>query len=131
MGEPGPELRLSTDGLVRMSVDGGIRMSVDAPPSLTSSNSTTTRDSAIPLPMSHNAQFREGQRSASFSAAATKKRSSMASLSRLISSSHGEKSKLSMEIRAPSVMEDEKKDKGTKSKRLSKMFQFWKPKDSA
>jgi hypothetical protein len=111
LGEPGPE----------------IRMSVDDVPSLTSSNSTMTKESG-PQP-SLNFQFRDGQRSASLSSAAvTRKRSSMASLSRLISSSHGEKSKLSIETR-PSTMEGDKKYK--KSKRFSRMIQFWKPaKDS-
>jgi hypothetical protein len=114
LGEPGPELR----------------MSVDDVPSLTSSNSTMTKDSGV-IPMAHNPQFRDGQRSASLSSAAvTRKRSSMASLSRLISSSHGEKSKLSIESRAPNTMETDKKDKGSKSKRISRMMQFWKPKDS-
>ena len=113
LGEPGPELR----------------MSVDDVPSLTSSNSTMTRDSSS-IPMSHNPQFRDGQRSASLSSAAvTRKRSSMAGLSRLISSSHGEKSKLSIESRAPHIMETDKKEKGSKSKRISRMMQFWKPKD--
>ena len=112
LGEPGPELR----------------MSVDDVPSLTSSNSTTTRDSSS-LPTSHNPQFRDGQRSASLSSAAvTRKRSSMASLSRLISSSHGEKSKLSIESRAPQGMEPEK-EKASKGKRISRMMQFWKPKE--
>lgn len=111
LGEPGPE----------------IRMSVDDVPSLTSSNSTMTRESG-PQP-SPSFQFRDGHRSASLSSAAvTRKRSSMASLSRLISSSHGEKSKLSIETR-PSTMEGDKKDK--KSKRFSRMIQFWKPKESA
>jgi hypothetical protein len=81
--------------------------------------------------MSHNPQFRDGQRSASLSSAAvSRKRSSMASLSRLISSSHGEKSKLSIESRAPHIMEADKKEKGSKSKRISRMMQFWKPKDT-
>lgn len=113
LGEPGPELR----------------MSVDDVPSLTSSNSTMTRDSTI-LPMPYGVTLREGQRSASLSSAsATRKRSSMASLSRLISSSHGEKSKLSIESHAPSTIETEKKDKASKGKRISRMMQFWKPKD--
>ncbi|KAH8657450.1 hypothetical protein BGZ60DRAFT_347376, partial [Tricladium varicosporioides] len=112
LGEPGPELRYSVDDV----------------PSLTSSNSTMTRDSGHPAA---NPQFRDGQRSASLSSAAvTRKRSSMASLSRLISSSHGEKSKLSIESRAPSMTETEKKEKGSKSKRISRLMQFWKPKDS-
>lgn len=115
LGEPGPELR----------------MSVDDVPSLTSSNSTMTRDSNS-FPMVQGAQFRDGQRSASLSSAAvTRKRSSIASLSRLISSSHGEKSKLSIESRAPSMTENDKKEKGSKSKRISRMMQFWKPKEAA
>jgi hypothetical protein len=114
LGEPGPELR----------------MSVDDVPSLTSSNSTMTRE-IVPNPGS-NPQFRDGQRSASLSSAAvTRKRSSMASLSRLISSSHGERSKLSIESRPSSAIESEKKEKGSKSKRISRMMQFWKPKDSS
>ena len=114
LGEPGPELR----------------MSVDDVPSLTSSNSTMTRDSGFHSGVP-NPQFRDGQRSASFSGGAiTRKRSSMASLSRLISSSHGEKSKLSIESR-PSNSDADKKDKGSKSRRISRMMQFWKPKDSS
>lgn len=117
MGEPGPELR----------------MSVDDVPSLTSSNSTMTRESGYFQPTGgNNPQFRDGQRSASLSSAAvTRKRSSMASLSRLISSSHGEKSKLSIESRPPSTIDGEKKDKSSKSKRISRMMQFWKPKESS
>jgi hypothetical protein len=110
LGEPGPELRYSVDDV----------------PSLTSSNSTMTRDSGYPAV--NTPQFRDGQRSASLSSAAvTRKRSSMASLSRLISSSHGEKSKLSIESRAPSPVDTERKGKGSKSKRISRMMQFWKP----
>lgn len=113
LGEPGPE----------------IRMSVDDVPSLTSSNSTMTRESGI-NPALNNPQFRGGQRSASLSSPSiTRKRSSIASLSRLLTSSHGEKSKLSIEERAPSS--PEKKDKGGKGKRLSRMMQFWKPKDES
>jgi hypothetical protein len=114
MGEPGPELR----------------MSVDEVPSLTSSNSTMTRESIFQQGANYP-QFRDGQRSASLSSAAvTRKRSSMASLSRLISSSHGERSKLSIESRPESSSGVDKKDKGSRSKRLSRMMQFWKPKES-
>ncbi|PMD39867.1 hypothetical protein L207DRAFT_566745 [Hyaloscypha variabilis F] len=113
MGEPGPELRMSVDGV----------------PSLTSSNSTMTRESGF---QQGAPQFRDGQRSASLSSAAvTRKRSSMASLSRLISSSHGERSKLSIESRPESSSGIDKKDKGSKSKRLSRMMRFWKPKESS
>lgn len=114
LGEPGPELRYSVDDV----------------PSLTSSNSTMTRDSNFPV--TYNPQLRDGQRSASVSSAAvTRKRSSMASLSRLISSSHGEKSKLSIESRAPSPVDSERKEKGSKSKRISRLMQFWKPKETS
>lgn len=114
LGEPGPE----------------IRMSVDDVPSLTSSNSTMTRDSmAAQNPALGNPQFRQGQRSASLSSgglgpASKAKRGSIVSLSRLLSSSHGEKSKLSIEERAPEL--DERKKVG-KGKRISRMMQFWKP----
>jgi hypothetical protein len=103
-------------------------MSVDDVPSLTSSNSTMTRESGA----NPGYAFRDGQRSASVSSASgpTRKRSSMVSLSRLISSSHGERSKLSIESRAPSNPEIERKDKGSKGKRISRMIQFWKPKES-
>ncbi|PQE20011.1 Cell wall proline rich protein [Rutstroemia sp. NJR-2017a BVV2] len=111
LGEPGPELR----------------MSVDDVPSLTSSNSTMTRESGPNL----GYIFRDGQRSASVSSAVgpNRKRSSMVSLSRLISSSHGERSKLSIESRAPSNSESQSKERQSKSKRISRMIQFWKPKD--
>jgi hypothetical protein len=113
LGEPGPELR----------------MSVDDVPSLTSSTSTMTRESAI-NPGFNNPQFRNGQRSASLSSpSVTQKRSSIASLSRLLHSSHGEKSKLSIEQRAPTS--PEKKEKERKGKRLSRMMQFWKPKETS
>lgn len=111
LGEPGPELR----------------MSVDDVPSLTSSNSTMTRESAV-NPGFNNPKLRNGQRSASLSSpSVTQKRSSIASLSRLLHSSHGEKSKLSIEQRAPTS--PEKKEKERKGKRLSRMMQFWKPKE--
>jgi hypothetical protein len=108
LGGPGPE----------------IRMSVDDVPSLTSSNSTMTRESML-NPAFGNPQFRGGQRSSSLShpSMASKKRSSIASLSRLLSS-HGEKSKLSIEERAPETREERKEGKG---KRMSRFMQFFKP----
>ncbi|KAI1382127.1 hypothetical protein F4677DRAFT_451983 [Hypoxylon crocopeplum] len=114
MGEPGPEL---------------VRISVDVP-SLTSSNSTMTRESTIiPGVRPRNMPFHD-QRPASFTSTAFgRRRSSLASLSRLISSAHGERSKLSMEV--PCEPEPEKKPKTSKSKRFSRMVQFWKPKESA
>ncbi|KAL0938979.1 cell wall proline rich protein [Colletotrichum truncatum] len=113
LGEPGPEVRLSVDI-----------------PSLTSSHSTMTRDSSFAT----NSQFRpesfrgEQQRPVSVSSAAFgRRRSSLASLSRLISSSHGERSKLSMEVSYEG--ESDRKHKSSKSKRLSRMMRFWKPKE--
>lgn len=109
LGEPGPE----------------IRMSVDEAPSLTSSDSAMTRESIMMMnPGFGNPQFRNGQRSASLSnPVVNHKRSSIASLSRLLSS-HGEKSKLSIEERAEDFTELKKQSKG---KRISRMIQFWKP----
>lgn len=121
LGEPGPELRMSVDEV--------------QVPSLTSSSSTMTGTFSFPpanvAPFADGTpQFRDGQRSASLSAAAvSRKRSSIVSLSRLMHTSHGEKSKLSIETQAPSS--PDKKEKSSRSKRLSRRLQFWKPKDAA
>ncbi|KAI1128416.1 hypothetical protein F5Y10DRAFT_277443 [Nemania abortiva] len=114
MGEPGPEV-------VRLSVDVS---------SITSTNSTMTRDSSsFPGVRPRNMPFHE-QRPASFTSAAFgRRRSSLASLSRLISSAHGERSKLSMEV--PFDNEAEKKSKTSRSKRLTSMMQFWKKRESS
>lgn len=113
MGEPGPEV---------------VRISVDVP-SLTDSNSTMTRESNFPGVRPRNMPFHD-QRPASFTSTAFgRRRSSLASLSRLISTSHGERSKLSMEV--PIDSESDKKSKVSTAKRLSRMMQFWKPKESA
>ncbi|KAI1764781.1 hypothetical protein GGR53DRAFT_492562 [Hypoxylon sp. FL1150] len=114
MGEPGPEL---------------VRISVDVP-SLTSSNSTMTRESSfVPGVRPRNMPFHD-QRPASFTSTAFgRRRSSLVSLSRLINTAHGgERSKLSMEV--PCDSEPEKKNKTSKSKRFSRLMQFWKPKGS-
>ncbi|KAI0164846.1 hypothetical protein GGR57DRAFT_214116 [Xylariaceae sp. FL1272] len=113
MGEPGPEV---------------VRLSVDVP-SLTSTNSTMTRESNFNAGVRpRNMPFHD-QRPASFTSTAFgRRRSSLASLSRLISSAHGERSKLSMEV--PLDNEADKKGKSSKSKRLTRMMQFWKPKGS-
>jgi hypothetical protein len=120
-GEPGPELRVSVDDV----------------PSLTSSRSTMTSamQSAFPLASPR----RPGDRSASLCSVPSdneshrRKRSSIASLSRLInSSSFTERSKLSQEHRPQSeYLEPTHKDPKKKHKRLSKLMQFWKPKDSS
>ncbi|KAH7068239.1 hypothetical protein BKA63DRAFT_109853 [Paraphoma chrysanthemicola] len=116
-GEPGPELRISVDDV----------------PSLTSSRSTMTSAMQNPYPLP--SPRRPGDRSASLCSDPSdleirrRKRSSIASLSRLInSSSHGEKSKLSIEQRPQSEHLDQPRDK-KKNHRLSKLM-FWKTKDS-
>lgn len=112
MGEPGPEVRISMDYDI---------------PSLTSSNSTMTRDSMfIPGQRMSQPMMREPRPVSVSSAAFGRRRSSLASLSRLISSSHGERSKLSMEVRMDSEPIT-KKAKSSRAKRLSRMMQFWKP----
>lgn len=116
LGEPGPE----------------IRMSVDDVPSLTSSNSTMTRESManVNSPGYGNSQFRNGQRSSSLSGPAAqavqRKRGSIASLSRLLSSHGSEKSKLSIESTAAQEDGLPRKDK---NKRMSRIMSFWKPKN--
>ncbi|KAF4971116.1 hypothetical protein FZEAL_9923 [Fusarium zealandicum] len=112
MGEPGPEVRISVDYDI---------------PSLTSSNSTMTRESMF-LPSQRMSQpiLREPRPVSVSSAAFGRRRSSLASLSRLISSSHGERSKLSMEVTQDNDSAD-KKAKNSRTRRLSRMMQFWKP----
>lgn len=115
LGEPGPELRISVDI-----------------PSLTSSNSTMTRESAgvPPLQPFSRIPFQPTERPSSVTSAAfSRRRSSLASLSRLISSSHGERSKLSMEV--PADAGSVGKEKVSRAKRLSRMMQFWKPKEAS
>lgn len=116
LGEPGPEVRLSVDYDI---------------PSLTSSNSTTTRDSTfVPHARMSQPTLREPRPLSVSSAAFGRRRSSLASLSRLISSSHGERSKLSMEVTLDNEA-DKKKPKNGKTKRLGKLMQFWKQRGSA
>jgi hypothetical protein len=118
-GEPGPELRISTDDV----------------PSLTSSRSTMT--SAMQNAFALATPRRPGDRSASLCSAPSeiesrrRKRSSIASLSRLINSSYGEKSKLSIEQRPQSEYLEPAKEQNKNNKRLSKL-KFWKStKDSS
>ncbi|CAN9294777.1 unnamed protein product [Alternaria alternata] len=114
-GEPGPEVRISTEV-----------------PSLTSSRSTMTSamQNAFPLPSPR----RFGERTSSLSSdpsemeSRRRKRSSIASLSRLMgtsSSSFSERSKLSIEQRPQSEHREPTKDKKKKNigSRLKKFFQ--------
>jgi hypothetical protein len=114
-GEPGPEVRMSTEV-----------------PSLTSSRSTMTSamQNAFPLPSPR----RFGDRTSSLSSdpsemeSRRRKRSSIASLSRLMgtsSSSFSERSKLSIEQRPQSEHREPTKDKKKKNigSRLKKFFQ--------
>ncbi|KAH7328742.1 hypothetical protein B0I35DRAFT_404065 [Stachybotrys elegans] len=110
MGEPGPEVRISVDYDI---------------PSLTSSNSTMTRDSTFLPQLRMPRPGTREQRPVSVSSAMGRRRSSLVSLSRLISSSHGERSKLSMEVTLDNEA-DRKNSKNSKAKRLGKMMQFWK-----
>lgn len=121
MGEPGPEVRLSVDYDI---------------PSLTSSTSATTRDSTGFLSQARMSlpRAREPRPLSVSSGAFGRRRSSLVSLSRLISSSHGERSKLSMEVPMDNdkneAQADGKRGK-SKSKRLGRLVQFWKTKDGA
>jgi hypothetical protein len=118
-GEPGPELRVSTDDV----------------PSLTSSRSTMTSamQSAFPIMTPR----RPSDRSTSLCSVSSdletrrRKRSSIASLSRLINgSSYGERSKLSIEQRPHSEYLEPAREAKKKHKGLSKL-KFWKTKESS
>jgi hypothetical protein len=120
-GEPGPE----------------VRMSVDDVPSLTSSRSTATSPanhafgrpgSAVYVdPFSHRAQ---SIASTTSFIERTRKRSSIASLSRLVGF---ERSKLNIESRPQSqhMSPTTSPMKSKKTKRLSKLLNFWRPKNAA
>jgi len=112
----------------------GSTYSTEDVPSLTSSASTMI--SSYPPRLSSGAATQSsGERSASFSGAvpprtrpvSAGKRASLASLSRLVSSSYGERSKLSTEYRAQSD-EADKADK-KKGNRISRLMRFWKSKE--
>jgi hypothetical protein len=114
----------------------GFRMSVDDVPSLISGSSTMT--SAVNVHGVHpNFLPRNGgERAMSMSSAVTGrsqrsgpgKRSSLASLSKLISGSHGEKSKLSIEERAQG---DDMDESGRKKEKRWSRIMFWKSKRSS
>ncbi|KAJ5167069.1 uncharacterized protein N7482_005850 [Penicillium canariense] len=107
--------------------------SVEDVPSLTSSTSTMTntmhRFSATFFPRDRLST----DRAASFSAAVhrrgsqanTSKRSSLASLSKLVGGPHSERSKLYQEEKPPG----DALDKSKKKRRLSRLMQFWKVRD--
>lgn len=117
LGEPGPE----------------VRMSVDDVPSLTSSRSTMTsglHHGNLPMLSPRN----PGDRASSVSSDPSvmserrRKRSSIASLSRLMTGSFTERSKLHIEQRPQSEHMDlntAKKSKDKRTKRLSKLMSFW------
>jgi hypothetical protein len=108
-------------------------LSTEDVPSLTSSASTMVSG---PHPRLSNSGGTGplGERSASFSAAVPRrtrpvsagKRASFVSLSRLVGSSYGEKSKLSIESRA---QEDAEKSDKRKGNRISRLMRFWKSKE--
>ncbi|KAL9120057.1 MAG: hypothetical protein Q9187_003386 [Circinaria calcarea] len=111
-----------------------IGYSTDDVPSLTSSASTMI--SAYPPRISSSGVSRpSGERASSFTAAAPArtrpayagKRSSLASLSRLVGGSYGEKSKLSIESRAQH--DDHDKPDKKKGNRMSRLMRFWKSKE--
>jgi hypothetical protein len=112
LGQPGPEVRISVDDI----------------PSLTSSISTMTRESGMAAngPPQPPPTLRPQRPVSASSSAFGRRRSSLASLSRLISSSHGERSKLSVEL---SLDDDPQKKPKSKTRRLSRLVQFWKAKD--
>ena len=112
----------------------GTQASVEDVPSLTSSASTMM--SGQPRRFSGSAYARSfAERSSSLSAAVPPrsrpatayKRSSLASLSRLVGSSYGEKSKLSIEDRVQSDNAEKKAKK--KGNRISRLMRFWKSKE--
>ncbi|OAA78233.1 cell wall proline rich protein [Akanthomyces lecanii RCEF 1005] len=111
MGEPGPEVRISKDYDI---------------PSLTSSTSTMTRESGFHSQARPQPSVLRDQRPVSVSSAAFgRRRSSLISLSRLISSSHGERSKLSTELTFEEA--ESRAARSSKTKKLGRMMQFWKP----
>ncbi|KAI9889427.1 MAG: hypothetical protein M1814_005290 [Vezdaea aestivalis] len=120
LGEPGPELR----------------MSVEDVPSLTSSNSTMTSAIREPTGQLHRGSgvYGDGETRSATNFATPRprrathhgKRASLVSLSRLVGSSHGERSKLSIESRAQPDSPEKRKDR--KPKRLSRMVDFFKSK---
>lgn len=104
-------------------------------PSLTSSASTMISSYPPRISSTSVGTRSSGERAMSFSAAqlprtrpsSAGKRASLASLSRIMGSSHSEKSKLSIESRAGS--DDTEKTAKKKGHRISRLMKFWKPKE--
>ncbi|MCJ1251418.1 hypothetical protein MMC30_008651 [Trapelia coarctata] len=104
-------------------------------PSLTSSASTMISSYPPRISSTSVGTRSSGERAMSFSAAqpprtrpsSAGKRASLASLSRIMGSSHSEKSKLSIESRAGS--DDTEKTAKKKGRRISRLMKFWKPKE--
>ncbi|KAL8902456.1 MAG: hypothetical protein Q9207_004696 [Kuettlingeria erythrocarpa] len=112
------------------------RVSVDDVPSLTSSASTMA--SGYPARPSSSAPTRpSGDRPASLTGVVAprtrpgnaSKRSSLASLSRLVGGSHSERSKLNIEERVQG--EDTEKAEKKKGRRISRLMRFWRSKEKA
>lgn len=113
-----------------------LRVSVDDVPSLTSSASTMA--SGYPPRLSSSAPTRaSGDRPASLTGVITprtrpgnaSKRSSLASLSRLVGGSHSERSKLNIE--EPIQGGDTEKAEKKKGRRISRLMRFWRSKEKA
>ena len=104
-------------------------------PSLTSSASTMISSYPPRISSTSVGTRSSGERAMSFSATQSSrarpssagKRASLASLSRIMGSSHSEKSKLSIESRAGS--DDTEKTAKKKGHRISRLMKFWKPKE--
>ncbi|KAL2869313.1 putative cell wall proline rich protein [Aspergillus lucknowensis] len=134
---PSPDFTISSDArrsiTTSSTTDPFPHGSVEDVPSLTSSASTMT-NTLNRMSATFFARPRlSTDRSASFSAAVhrrssqpSSKRSSLASLSKLVVGPHNEKSKLSHEEKPPSDEPEKAKKKG---RRISRLMHFWRIKD--
>lgn len=114
MGEPGPEVRISMDYDL---------------PSIASSTSTMPGEPIFnPQARPRPSTFRDQRPVSVSSAAFGRRRSSLISLSRLISSSHGERSKLSTELTFEEA--ESRAARGSRTKKFGRLMQFWKPSKS-
>ncbi|KAF1983959.1 hypothetical protein K402DRAFT_152924 [Aulographum hederae CBS 113979] len=124
LGEPGPELRVSVDDVPSLTSS---RSTMTSPPhtSVLPSHrglSDTRSSSLCSIPNAYNNERRPNQ-----------KRSSIASLSKLMSGTFGERSKLSIEQRPQTehgLPQVEKLKSNKRQNRLSKLM-FWKNKESS